>query len=106
MNGCYNLYETELRANRIINQLEQIEASLERIKDNQYMLYSQLNDINIELTALHATTIGILQTMQATSESLLEHSSIIAHNSAVAAYYANVNAETASSSRYIRAICW
>lgn len=106
VNGCYNLYETELRANRIINQLEQISSSIEQIKDNQYMLYSQLNDINTELSVLNTSTVTMLQTIQSAAGASFEQSSIIAHNTAVAAYYAKINAEIASSTRYIRMICW
>lgn len=119
VNGCYNLYETELRSNRIINELTQIRSSIETIKDNQYMLYSQLNDINTELSALNATTMSmietahsaaaaylehssaLMETVHSTAEAFLSHSSVIAHNSAVAAYYSKINAEIASSTRYI-----
>lgn len=104
--GCYNLYEAELRANIVINRLDEIGGFLERIKNNQYMLYSQLSEINTELSALNATTTAMLNGLRDTTEAFLEHSAVIAHNSAVSAYYSKVNAEIASSARYISMICW
>lgn len=106
VNGCYNLYESELRANIIINKLDAIGDSLEQIKGNQYMLYSQLSQINTELNSLNATTTAMLNGIRDTAEIFLEHSTVIAHNSAVSAYYAKLNAEIASSDRYISMICW
>lgn len=105
VNGCYNLYESELRANIIINKLDAIGDSLEQIKGNQYMLYSQLSQINTELSSLNATTTAMLNGIRDTTEIFLEHSAVIAHNSAVSAYYAKINAEIASSDRYISMIC-
>ena len=113
VNGCYNLYESELRANIIINKLDAIGDSLEQIKGNQYMLYSQLSQINTELNSLNATTTAMLNGIRDTAEIFLEHSTVIAHNtaviahnSAVSAYYAKLNTEIASSDRYISMICW
>lgn len=105
VNGCYNVYESELRANIIINKLDAIGDSLEQIKGNQYMLYSQLSQINTELSSLNATTTAMLNGIRDTTEIFLEHSAVIAHNSAVSAYYAKINAEIASSDRYISMIC-
>lgn len=106
VNGCYNLYESELRANIIINKLDAIGDALEQIKGNQYMLYSQLQQINTELSVLNSTTTAMLNGIKDTAEVFLEHSAVIAHNSAVSAYYAKLNAEIASSDRYISMICW
>ena len=106
VNGCYNLYESELRANIIINKLDAIGDSLEQIKGNQYMLYSQLSQINTELSSLNSTTTAMLNGIRDTAEIFLEHSAVIAHNSAVSAYYAKLNAEIASSDQYISMICW
>ena len=43
--GAYNLYETEIRQNIIIVQLQTIISQLESIKQNQYCLYQQLKEI-------------------------------------------------------------
>ena len=106
VNGCYNLYESELRANIIINKLDTIDESLEQIKGNQYMLYSQLHQINTELNALNSTTTAMLNGIRDIAEVFIEHSAVIAHNSTVSAYYAKLNAEIASADRYISMICW
>lgn len=45
-NGAYNIFEAECRANQIIGQLTKIIDSLEQIKENQYLIYAQLQRIN------------------------------------------------------------
>ena len=45
-NGAYNLYESELRQNTIIEKLNTIIADLEQIKKNQFALYQELTKIN------------------------------------------------------------
>lgn len=44
--GAYNLYESELRQNLIINRLDTIIKQLDAIKANQYMLYTELKKTN------------------------------------------------------------
>lgn len=106
VNGCYNLYESEIRANTIISKLAAIGDSLEQIKNNQYMLYAQLTEINTEVNVLNTTTTTLLKGVIDTAECLLNQNAVIAHNSAVSAFYAKLNAEIASSNRYISMICW
>ena len=43
--GAYNLYEDEVRKDRIISQLNTVIANLEQIKQNQYKLYEQVCQI-------------------------------------------------------------
>ena len=50
--GAYNLYETELRQNLIINKLSDIVDNLEKIRDNQYSLYEVLKDSNRTIKSL------------------------------------------------------
>lgn len=50
--GAYNLYETELRQNLIINKLSDIVDNLEKIRDNQYSLYEVLKNSNRTIKAL------------------------------------------------------
>ncbi len=45
-NGAYNLYESELRAELIIDRLDNIICALEEIKESQYLLYTTLNRIS------------------------------------------------------------
>lgn len=44
--GCYNLFESESRQDKIINQLTEITSLLKDIKQQQYALYCVLNEIN------------------------------------------------------------
>lgn len=43
--GAYNLYESELRQNLVINQLEGIANKLDQIQQNQYTLYTEIHNI-------------------------------------------------------------
>lgn len=43
--GAYNLYEDELRKDTVISQLNTVIENLEKIKQNQYMLYQQIKEI-------------------------------------------------------------
>ena len=45
-NGCYNLYESELRQNIIIGQLGVVITQLEQVKQNQFVLYQELQEAN------------------------------------------------------------
>ena len=47
--GAYNLFESEIRQNIIIIQLDRINNNLDAIKQNQYILYKELNSINDSL---------------------------------------------------------
>lgn len=109
-NGAYNLYESELRSNEIINQLSKIVTSLDSIKANQFMLYQELrktNDIlsnlsnsidnavyelsrcNSSLQELGDTMNFMAATSLITAAATVEtakNSSVIAHNSAVIAH--------------------
>ena len=44
--GAYNLYESELRQNIVISQLNTIISNLEQIRQNQYTLYQEMVKIN------------------------------------------------------------
>ncbi len=59
-NGAYNLYESELRQNAIIYQLDQLISNLESIRQNQYYLYEEVSKIKSnsdrivnELSSIH-----------------------------------------------------
>lgn len=44
--GAYNIYEYEIRMERIILKMDEIIMKLEEIKDNQYMLYDAVHEGN------------------------------------------------------------
>lgn len=47
--GAYNILENEIRLDRIISQLDKVIAQLEQIKQNQFMLYSAVQECNQRL---------------------------------------------------------
>lgn len=55
--GAYNLFESELRQNLIINNLNKINDNLEQIKDNQYCMYNELKNINSSLEIINKNLI-------------------------------------------------
>ncbi len=44
--GAYNLYENEIRQDRIIADLDEAVTQLEQIKKNQYLLYTEVDKLN------------------------------------------------------------
>lgn len=68
-NGAYNLYEAELRQNLIINKLDAIMGSLEGIKQNQYILYSEVKKTADALPMISRDITGMLDTSQQLSQS-------------------------------------
>lgn len=101
--GAYNIYETEIRANQIISQLSDVVNSLEQIKNNQYMAYSQLHEMNVTLARLESKTeraITSLEHIEASGQTLENYmrrvaanSDVIAYNTEKTAYYAKKNKE-------------
>ena len=80
-NGAYNLYENELRANIVIDSLNQIVTNLNQIKNTQYKLYEQLKEVDDILREINDT--GLLN-----------------------AYYAKATAQAATADRYIIGMTW
>ena len=120
-NGAYNLYESEVRANRVIEQLDTVIDSLEQIKSNQYMMYSamcsmkkeltQLNDtMNSALTAIYniensaSDAVIQLEGISQIGTTIAKNSDVIAHNTAATAYYAKKNAELTNAMGYLVAL--
>jgi hypothetical protein len=62
-NGAYNLFESELRQNIIIDELKQIANKLEQIKQNQYTLYSELKKSNEYLAKIGTTLTTTLESV-------------------------------------------
>ena len=50
--GAYNLYEDEIRKDTVISQLNRVIENLEQIRQNQYMLYTQVCAIQQETAAI------------------------------------------------------
>lgn len=73
-NGAYNLYETELRQNVIIDKLDAILGSLEDIRQNQYILYTEVSKVA-----------AVLPSISMDIKNMLNASMSIASSSAIAA---------------------
>ena len=46
LEGAYNIFESELRMNLIINKIDDVIKHLEKIEQHQYMLYSAIQENN------------------------------------------------------------
>ena len=112
--GAYNLYEGEIRADRIIAQLDDVIDALDDIQENQYMIYSELSAANKKLDALKSTmrtAVDSISRIEANTEKMnvymekvAANSDVIAHNTAVNAYYSQVNAELTDALGYMVAM--
>ena len=78
--GAYNIYEDEVRRDMIISQLSAVIQNLEKIKQNQYLLYGEVQKIQL-------TTSRIEDELR----QMKEDSSQIASLTALNAYYSDLN---------------
>jgi hypothetical protein len=113
--GAYNLYESEIRQNTIISQLSTVIDSLEAIKNNQYMVYTQLTKMNESLDRLNSSMDRALDTLETTLSNIdqnvnsineyakvsAQNSEVIAYNTAATAYYTKKNAELTDAMGYL-----
>lgn len=92
--GGYNILEMEIRLDRIIVQLDRVIASLNAIEQNQFMLYSAIQESNQIAEKIYASTQDMathLQTLQ--EQNAIQGDAIIAEiqqakkASAVTAYH-------------------
>lgn len=112
-NGAYNLYESELRADLIIGKLSDILTSLEQIKETQYTIVSLLDSINRNMKQLNRTMDAVYNAVYDIRTDtkdvkqyvahIAETSEVIAHNTAVTAYYSKINAELTGSLGFMMA---
>lgn len=77
--GAYNIFESELRQNVIISQLNDVLANLEEIKQTQYMIYDAICFANSQLAQIESNTAAIAY-----------NTSVTAENTAIIARYRNV----------------
>ncbi|MBQ4429603.1 MAG: hypothetical protein II871_07505 [Clostridia bacterium] len=75
--GAYNLYESELRQNVIINKLDQVLSKLDQIRDNQYSLACAIQEGNRMSQRLVQAT----ERLAAAGEQTARNSEIAAYNS-------------------------
>lgn len=112
--GAYNLYESEIRADILISQMSQVLTSLEKIKNNQYAIYSAINEANVQLQSLNSSMNRAVKSltsiendtsnMSSKLEEIAENSSVIAYNTEATAFYAKKNAELTNALGYMVAL--
>lgn len=71
--GAYNLLEMEIRLDKIVTQLERVIQLLGTIRQNQYMLYSAIQDANRQSAKILESTEQItsqLQSVQTSNQKL------------------------------------
>lgn len=94
--GAYNLYETERRLNIIITNQYEIINRLDDLRQNQYMLYSAIQESNGSLNTLNNNCSKMISKMA----SLEKSNDIIAYNNQIAAQ----NTESLNQLMYYKTI--
>lgn len=88
--GAYNIFETEVRFERIYTKLDEVVSKLEDIKSNQYMLYDAIQDGN-------RTTQKLVN--ESVKQAKLTES--IAHNAELSAHYSRQTAMEANQMKWL-----
>ena len=108
--GAYNLYESEIRADRVIAQLDKVIDSLEQIKENQYKTYSLLKEVNDNISNISKkmnnaiTALNNIQDQTKHIKDIKENSAMIAYNTAKTAYYTKVNNQLTNALGFLIAL--
>ncbi len=95
--GAYNLYESELRSNLIIDRLDEINESLKRIEKAMYTLVSAVRETNRHLKNLETE----MKSLNATAKEQLDAQREIAHWSSVTAVCTEAAARNTEALKYI-----
>ena len=102
--GAYNLYESELRSNIILSKLDQILASMDQIRKNQYKAYQMLCRISNDIQSLNGSMNQMLDAMDRSQQSLDQLRSSAQANEYYqeeAAYYARISAYQTSAIAFL-----
>lgn len=95
--GAYNLYEAETRQNTVITNLEQINSQLEEIKQNQFILYEEMNRTNSLISGITKDVRGILQA----TDSISSDARAEALDASITASCAEAIAENTEALKYL-----
>lgn len=95
-NGAYNLYESELRQNLIVNSLDKISSNLEIVKSNQFILYNELINNSKELNTKLSDISNSLKKTLHSVKNIEGLSRITAESSYINAYCSQVTAENST----------
>lgn len=89
--GAYNIYEAEIRLDRIITQLDKVIVHLDAIRANQFMLYFAIQDMNQRSVLILESTQNMasqLHILGGQADSVLEQIAQLQKTSALTAYHA------------------
>ncbi len=78
--GAYNIFENEIRQNIIISKLDVIITELEKIEQNQYMIYQAIQDSNKKIREVSSEILSSQQTIQQNQRAIEYYNSITAKN--------------------------
>lgn len=79
--GAYNIFENEIRQNTIISKLDDVIDKLDTIIDNQYMLYSAIQESNQRTKQLT----GVMYQLSDKLSNISQNAEICAYNSEITA---------------------
>ena len=99
-NGAYNLYESELRQNLIINKLDTIITQLEQVKENQFILYQEVQKTNKILNGISKDIKEILDT----TKKIENKTELISRATNLTAYYSQIIAHNTEAIKYLELI--
>lgn len=70
--GAYNILEQEIRLDRIVLRLDQVIVNLEKIRQNQYMLYEAMQSVNANVSRLYGAVLTMNDNIKRGMEAIYE----------------------------------
>lgn len=86
--GAYNIFENEIRLDRIVQQLDVVIEKLDQIKRNQYMLYNaikQSQEISNNIIKEIQSTKNELKNIQSQNTHIIDNTRVTAYNAKITA---------------------
>lgn len=87
--GAYNIFESELRMNLIINKIDDVIRHLEQIEQHQYMLYSAIQENNKQVSELNGEL-----------TKLVNNAACIEENTRMTEYYSWISAKNTEAIKW------
>lgn len=70
--GAYNILEQEIRLDHIVLRLDQVIVNLEKIRQNQYMLYEAMQSVNANISRLYGAVLTMNDNIKREMEAIYE----------------------------------
>lgn len=70
--GAYNILEQEIRLDHIVLRLDQVIVNLEKIRQNQYMLYETMQSVNANVSRLYGAVLTMNDNIKRGMEAIYE----------------------------------